>query len=548
MPVMTGGQALVAALKAEGVEVVFGLPGAQIMHLFDAFHGDRDISLITPRHEQTTTFMADGYARTTGRVGVALVVPGPGVLNAGAGLATAFSASSPVLLIAGQVDSAVIGKEMGALHDVHDQLDIVRTMTKWCARVLRVEEIPGAVHEAMRQLKTGRPRPVEIEVPPDVLAAQAPVELLEAEAYPRARAAAGAIRQAAELLSAARHPLIWAGGGVLRSGATAELTALAELLGAPVMTTAEGKGAVDERHPLSAGALSFGWGPAQDIVPPADVILAVGTRLSFPPQAPWAPKASQRLINLNADAREFGKTYPAAVGLEADAQAALRQLLEALRGRERHSQWGPAEAARARAGLRDRVQRVAASQLSFMERLRVALPEDTILISGVTTLAQWSGLAFPVYRPDGYVTASYMGTLGYGFPTGLGAKVGNPDRPVVVLSGDGGFLYAGAELATAVRYGINTVTVVFRDNAYGSSKFDQMNRFGGRVIGTELLNPDFVALARAFGARGVRVEGLDAAPEAIAKALRVKGKPTVIEVPIETVTPPYGIAPPAPGR
>lgn len=543
MPTMTGGQALVAALKAEGVEIVFGLPGAQIMHAYDAFYGEQGISLISTRHEQATTFMADGYARTTGRVGVAMVVPGPGVLNAGAGLATAFSASSPVLLVSGQVDSSVIGKDLGALHDIHDQLDIVRTLTKWSARVLRPQDIPGAVHEAMRQLKTGRPRPVEIEIPPDVLGARADTEIPEAEEYPRAKADAGALRRAVELLANARHPLIWAGGGVKRSGGSVELTTLAEILKAPVMTTAEGKGAIDERHPLSAGVLSFGWGPAPEVVPPADAILAVGTRLGFQAAWPGMPKPPKALINLNIDNREFNKTYPAAIALEADVKVGLQEIIEALRGRAGRSEWGATEAGKARAAVRARMQRAAGMQLAFMERLRAALPEDAMLVSGVTTLAQWSGPGFPIYHPDSYVTADYMGTLGYAFPTSLGVKAGNPDRPVVSLSGDGGFLYAAAELATAMRYGLNVVQVVFRDDAFGSSKFDQQQRFGGRVVGTELHNPDFVALARSFGARGLRVAGLDAAPEAIAKALKA-GKPTVVEVPIETVTPPYGVAMP----
>lgn len=541
MPTMTGGQALVAALKAEGIEVIFGLPGVQIMHIFDALYNEPEISLITTRHEQTTTFMADGYARISGKVPAALVVPGPGVLNAGAGLATAYANSSPILLVSGQVPSTDIGRDVGALHDVHDQLDIVRTMTKWSGRVLRVEEIPEAVHEAVRHLKTGRPRPVEVEIPPDVLASTADVTLAEAEEYPRAAASQPDVTRAAELLAAAVRPLILAGGGVLRSGASQEVTALAEALNAVVLTSAGGKGAIDERHPLSAGVSSFGWGTGGDLLPRADLVLAVGTRLAPPQQE----VSGQVVININADAREIGKTRPVDLGIEADAQRALGQLASALRGKETKGEWGPADAGGAREASERRMRAAAGTQLGFMQGLRAAVPEETIIVSGVTTMAQWTGPAFPIPGPGRYVGHGYMGTLGYGFPTSLGAKVAAPDRPVVALSGDGGFLYGATELATAVQFGINTVTIVFRDNAFGSSKYDQQGRFEGRIVGTEFRNPDFVALAEAFGARGVRVGGLDEAPAAVAAAIAENDVPTVIEVPTETIAPPYGLTPPS---
>ena len=540
MPTMTGGQALIAALKAEGIEVIFGLPGVQIMHIFDALHNEPEISLITTRHEQTTSFMADGYARVSGKVPAALVVPGPGVLNAGAGMATAFATSSPVLLISGQVPSTDLGRDLGALHDVHDQLEIVRTFTKWSGRVLRVEEIPEAVHEAVRHIKTGRPRPVEVEIPPDVLSNSADVTLAEAEEYPRNSAPETDVARAADLLANAARPLIWAGGGVLRSGASEQLRTLAEALSAVVVTSAAGKGAIDERHNLSGGVSSFGWGSGGDLVPHADVVLAVGTRLAPAP----AQVDGQTLINLNVDAAEFGKTRPVDLGIEADAQRGLEQLAAAVRGRDKKSQWGAADASRAREASESRMRAAAAGQLAFMQGLRAAVPQDSVVVSGVTTMGQWSGPAFPIPGPGRYVTAGYMGTLGYGFPTALGAKVAVPDRPVVALSGDGGFMYAATELATAVQFGINTITVIFRDNAFGSSKYDQMGRFEGRVVGTELRNPDFVALAESFGARGVRVSGLEEAPNAVAQAIAQNDRPTIIEVPTDTTPPPYGLTPP----
>ncbi|MCI0527085.1 MAG: hypothetical protein L0Y56_06540, partial [Nitrospira sp.] len=274
MPQVTGGQAVVQALVEEGVEVVFGLPGVQIMHIFDAFYNRSDIRLITVRHEQATTYMADGYARVKGVPGVGLVVPGPGVLNASGGLGTAFSTSSPVLLLAGQVESNKLGLDTGALHEINDQLDIVRPITKWCRRVEGVEEIPIAIHEAMHQMKTGRPRPTEVEVPPDILAKTAEITFLRAEEYPHPSPNPEHVHQAAALLAKAQKPLIWAGGGTIISQASHEVVSLAETLGAAVATTVEGKGIIPEDHPLCLGVGYYGHGAPAWACSQADVVIA----------------------------------------------------------------------------------------------------------------------------------------------------------------------------------------------------------------------------------------------------------------------------------
>jgi acetolactate synthase-1/2/3 large subunit len=541
---MTGGQAVVRALKAEGVEVVFALPGVQIMHLYDGFYNEPDVRLITCRHEQTTVYMADGYARSTGKIGVALVVPGPGAYNAGAAMATAFAASSPVLMLSGQIDSASIGQDFGALHEIRDQLEFMSPVVKWNDLVTRAEGIPEAIHAAMGHLQTGRPRPVELEIPPDVLAATMDIDLVEREAYPRPDPDRQAIQSAADLLASAQKPVIWAGGGVNLADAQAELVELAELLGAPVITTAEGKGAIPETHPLAMGASSYGWGTGGDLVPQADVLLAVGTRLgTHRPEAGSSPQAEQKLINLNVDETEFGKTSPVAVGIAADARVGLRHLVAALRQRARGAAWDPASLADTRAAARERIKALAPRQLAVVEGIRDAMPEDTLVVGGVTNVASWCAVALQTLRPRSFITSSYMGTLGYGFPTSLGVKVGNPDRPVVALCGDGGFMYGLPELATAVQYGINVVTVVFNNHRFGASNRDQHLRFDGRVVGTELHQPDFVKLAESFGAHGVKVDELEAAPDAI-KAAIADDRPTVIEVETPAdMDPPYYLRP-----
>ena len=541
MPLMTGGKAVVESLKREGVEMVFGLPGVQIMSIFDAFYGERDVRLITVRHEQSAVYMADGYARIKGKPGVGLVVPGPGVQNALAALGTAYACSSPVLLLAGQVESKDLGSNLGALHEVNDQLDMVRPVTKWCRRVMRVEEIPGAIHQAMTQMQTGRPRPTEVEIPWDTLRSTADVDFLSPEAPVRPVPDRMSIQRAVELLTQARKPFIWAGGGAILAEASPELRELAECLGAPVGTTAEGKGSIPEDHPLSLGGAYYGFGASRWALPQADVVLAIGTRLSWLQMRPGtALKPPQKLIQVDADPSVIGKAYPADVSIAADARIGLKALLEEARRKKIiHGRWSPSELDCCHRKHQSWLQEKAPLQNEVIQTLRKKLPDDAILVSGVTNIGYWSNLAYTVRHPRTYLTSSYFATLGYSFPTALGAKLAAPDKQVVCVVGDGGFLYGCAELATAVRQGINLVTVVFNDGAFGSTKSDQMVNFNGRIVGTELNNPDFAKLAELFGAKGLKAE-----PEQLGKALdEALGaqRPVVIEVPLPTLIAPFQI-------
>lgn len=542
MAQMTGSEAVVRALQQEGVEIVFGVPGVQIMGIYDAFHGQEAVRLMTVRHEQTTAYMADGYARVTGKPGVALVVPGPGIQNASAAIGTAYSASSPVLLLAGQVESANIGQDRGALHEINDQLDIIRPVTKWCQRINDVPSIPAAIHEAMRQMRTGRPRPTELEVSPDVLAMVAEVTFPAPSMPTPAAPDWTQVQRAAALLRTARKPLIWAGGGAVLADAARELLALAEALGAPVATTAEGKGIIPEDHPLALGVAYSGHGTSTWAAPKADVVLAVGTRLTTQMQGLNAPRAPQQLIHLDADPTVIGKNYPAEVSLVADARLGLQALLEEVRRQEvPGGRWPEAEMQEMRQLQEGWLQQHAPQQSEIIRRMQGVLPDDTILVSGITNLGYWSHFAYCSRQPRSYITSSYFATLGYSFPVALGAKVAAPERPVVAISGDGGFMYALPELATAVQYGIGVVVVVFVDNAFGASFNDQRTRFQGRLVGTQLRNPSFAEVARVFGARGITTppERLDTV---LQEALQV-GEPTVIEVPIPTWVPPFQVTP-----
>ena len=539
MPRMTGGEAVVESLKREGVEYLFSIPGVQIMGIFDALYGEKDLHLVVVRHEQSALYMADGYARVTGKPGVGLVVPGPGVQNALAALGTAYACSSPVLLLAGQIESKDLGKDGGALHEVNDQLDMVRPVTKWCRRVMKVEGIPGAIHEAMGQMRTGRPRPTEVEIPWDTLRSAGEVVFSPAEPIPPQKPNPQNVRRAAELLARAEKPLIWAGGGSIVSDSSAEMKDLAEMLGAPVATTAQGKGVIPENHPLSLGGAYYGFGPVRWAMSKADVVLTVGTRITWQQGRPsTALRSPQKLIQIDADSSMIGKNYPAEVALVADARAGLGALAEEVRKMKvNRGRWSSGELEEFRKNHRNWLRERAPLQCQIIENIRKELADDAIFVCGVTNMGYWSNLAFEVRRPRTFITSSYFATLGFSFPTALGAKIAAPHRQVVCVVGDGGFLYACAELATAVRYGINLVTIVFNDQAYGSTKSDQLVNFRGRTVGTELTNPDFAKMAEVFGARGLK-----ATPEELGRVLREAlgcNRPVVIEVPVPTLIAPF---------
>ncbi len=543
MPKMTGGKAVVEALKREGVEIVFGLPGVQIMAIFDAFYGEADIKLITVRHEQTAVYMADGYARVKGKPGVALVVPGPGVQNASAALGTAYACSSPVLLLAGQVESFHLGQNRGALHEINDQLDIVRPVTKWCHRIMKVSEIPQAIHEAMRQMKTGRPRPTEVEIPWDVVGQEEEVSFPRSKDLTPQSPSRSDIKRAAQLLSEAKRPLIWVGGGVIWADASRELRELSEILKAPVATTAEGKGAFPESHAFSLGGGYYGFGSVRYVSSAVDVILAVGTRFMWQMRPGTAPKGNQKLIHIDIDASLFNKNFPTELAIEADAKEALRMLIAELKDERfvQTSSWTAAEIQEAQEKHWQWLKRKAPLQTEIIETVRKTIPPETILISGVTNIGYWCNLAYRVELPRTYFTSSYFATLGYAFPTGLGAKIAAPDKPVVAVVGDGGFMYCLPELATAAKYGINLITLVFNDQAFGSTKCDQQLNFQGRIIGTDLQNPDFSEVAKLFGAKGIK-----SSPEKLGRVLEEAlsaNQPVVIEIPVPTMIAPFQISP-----
>jgi acetolactate synthase-1/2/3 large subunit len=531
---MTGGKALVEMLRRHEVDTIFALPGVQNDALFVAFYDAGDaLRVIHTRHEQGAAYMAFGYARASGKVGAYAVVPGPGLLNTTAALSTAYATNAPVLCISGQVPSDLIGRGFGLLHEIPDQLGILQTLTKWAARIDHPTQTGKLVNEAFRQLRDGRPRPVGLEMPLDVMALETEVALPAPDGgLPVALPDPELIDKAAGLLADARKPLLFVGAGAIAAGE--EVLAIAEMLEAPVVSYTGGKGIVSDRNYLAQSALA-----GHELWRETDVVLAVGTRL-HQPQVRWGVDADLQLIRVDIDPTEITRVLKPALGIVADAKPALAALHSALERRNprRLSRKDELEALKARtlARLSDSL----GPQSEYLQAIRAELPDEGIYVEDLTQVGYVGRVAFPIYRPRTYIHSGYQGTLGFGFATALGAKVGRPDLPVVSISGDGGFMYNVQELSTAVKHGIDIVAIVFADGAYGNVRRMQKEDYGNRLIGVDLHNPNFPKMAESFGAAGVRTTTPDGLRRELAAALKRRGT-TLIEVPVGEMPDPWKV-------
>lgn len=521
---MTGGGAIVQSLIEHGVDTVFGLPGVQIYGFFDALHQARKIKVVGARHEQATAYMAFGYAKSTGRVGTYAVVPGPGVLNTTAALCTAYACNAPVLCITGQVPSAHLGKGRGQLHELPDQLATMRSLTKWAARIEHPADAPRLLAEAFRHMHSGRPGPVELEMCWDTMDMEAEVGMaeairMEAPIQPDPEL----IDRAAGLLAAAKKPMMVVGGGALE--ASEEILDLAETLQSPVVSFRSGKGVVSDEHDLSLNIVA-----GHKLWHETDVLLGIGTRLAVPYDIWHYPSKGIKTLRVDIDPLEMRRLKPD-VGIVADSKIAVKELIEAVQKRLGKRPSRREEILAAKRSAAQEIQGLR-PQVAYLEAIRQVLPKDGFFVEEVSQVGFASWFGFPVYEPRTYVTCGYQGTLGFGFPTALGVKVANPDKAVISVAGDGGFMFAVQELATAVQYNIGVVTVLFNNQAFGNVRRDQEERYHGHVIASDLVNPDFMKLAEAFGVQGYRVKSADDLKKVLEEGLG-KNSPCLIEIPVE---------------
>jgi acetolactate synthase-1/2/3 large subunit len=526
----TGGQALVEQLRREGVRIIFGIPGVQLDWAVDALcDAVSDIQFIVPRHEQAVSYMADGYARTSGKEGVCMMVPGPGMLNALAGLATSWACNARVLFIAGQIPSHTIGKGFGMLHEIADQSGILKTLTKWHGIARAPGDIPALVHEAFAQLRSGRPRPVALELPPDVLQGVVEdVRYFDAAPFAPTPVDAPAVARAAEFLAAAKSPVIYAGGGAGAAGAA--LQALAEKLQAPIVMTEGARGAVSARHPLTLSTLG-----GRCVLPLADVVLVAGSRFLDAVAKPILVSPHCQLIYLNIDEAAFAAPRQSGLNLLGDVRLGLAAIDAAIgAAAERPSRADDV----AKVKVWEDVQTDAIKpQTDYVAVLRDHIADDATLVSELTQIGYFANIAYKVHAPHGLITPGFQGTLGYGFPTALGVSAGAPGKRTVSVTGDGGFGWALQELATAAKYQFNLTTIVFADGRFGNVQRIQKRTFG-RTFAVELHNPDFQLLAQAFGVRSERVDS-PAGLAAALKAAEIAGGPSLIEVQVGEMPSPW---------
>ena len=518
-------QAIVASLIDHGVDCVFGIPGAHTYKLIDALYERRDrIRFIVTRHEQGAAYMAYGYAKSTGRVGVYTCVPGPGVLNTTAALCTAYAANAPVLCVTSEIPAKEIGRGHGILHELPDQLSTLRSLTKAALRINHPTEAAAIMADAFYQLRSGRPGPVVVECPWDTLGASALVESMEPRDPARPPPAdPDAVLRAARLIAEAKQPMIMVGGGAF--GAQREIHELSQLLQSPVVAHRSGRGVLADDQPL---ALTCGSGFAPWLK--TDVLVAIGTRMELQYLRWRTIPDGLRIVRIDIDALEMTRR-PATVGLVTDAALGTRALIEALRPlvgtRSSRADEFIAVKTQARKAF-DGVQ----PQVGYLDQIRKVLPRDGFFVEEISQMGFTARFAFPVYEPHTYVSSGYQDNLGFGFMTALGVKVANPDKVVISINGDGGFLFGVQELATAAQHKIGVIVLVFNNRSFGNVLRDQKITFGGRVMGAELDNPDFIKLAGSFGIPAARVANEAEFGAALRKAV-AGGGPALIEVPGE---------------
>ncbi len=542
---MTAARALVESLRAQGVDTIFGIISSHTMEIFDALYDHQDaIRFISTRHEQAAAMMADGYARVTGKPGICLTSTGPGAANSMGGLGEAYAASSPVLTITSTAEEQLYERGLGAMHETKNQLDMLSTVTQYSVHIGSPEEAPEQVREAFERFQGRCKRPIAIEIPSDVqgqeaeMAIPSPVRLAAPKADP------ASVEAAAEILLSGRRVGVMAGAGVHRSGAGRELTRLVERLGTPVFTTANGKGAITEDHPLSlgmyGGEYNFPPGgledPRQDFANSLDVLLVVGSSLSYFRAKSQGLRQPPQLIHLDIETEPMDKWYETTVRLVGDARTVLEQINSALAKKAGSDQSAyrketdfAGEVGKVRERIRGYKRQTMPNETKVMEAIRAAAARDAVFVGDVGICNhRGANYCLDIYEERSYVIPAWGG-LGFGLPAAAGAKAGAPDRQVICITGDGGFQFNIQELGTCVQYGLRPVVLVFNDDAWGLLRQYQKSRGNGRYIASDLRNPDFTSLAEAYGACGVQVASLPELVGELEQALKAETV-TVIDV------------------
>ena len=536
MPKLTGGQTVIESLKAQGVDTVFGIISIHNLDLFDSLFGSQDsMQFIGGRLELGCGFMADGYARATGKPGVLFTSTGPGAADSVGAIGEAYFSGSPILEITTNVEQEFLGSGKLATHETKDQLGMFEAVTDWNASIPQVESIPDNITEAFDRFQTRRPRPIELEIPTDLLGSEADVEMLTARQPDIPKGDPNQVEKALQMLLKAKRPAILVGEEVQQLGGTQQIVELAEKLGAAVVTSDGAKGAFPEDHAQSLGQIMgkriWGENPVQDWLGTCDLVVVLGSILPQRSTSGIGLQLPREMVHVLLDGEAIGKNYPVTVPIVANSQAVVQQWLGAIGDQDVHKGKAFQEGISAiRSNMRERLEDTWSNELRVYEMVREVTPRNTIFSLDPAVAASRATRCLEIYEPRTYMHPHGWLGLGFAFPAAVGAKVGKPDSPVVCVTGDGGFQYNFQELATCAQYGIHPVVLMFNDNAWGVLKGFQGDRFGeNRRFATELVNPDFVKIFESYGFEGTKVNTVKELGKALENAI-ASGKTHLVEV------------------
>ena len=536
MPKLTGGQAVVESLKTQGVDTVFGIISIHNLDLFDSLFGSQDsIQFVGGRLELGCGFMADGYARATGKPGVLFTSTGPGAADSVGAIGEAYFSGSPILEITTNVEQEFLGSGKLATHETKDQLRMFEAVTDWNTSIPEVESIPDNITQAFDRFQTRRPRPIELEIPTDLLGTEADVEMLTARQPNIPQGDPNQVEKALQMLLKAKRPAILVGEEVQQLGGTQQIVELAEKLGAAIVTSDGAKGAFPEDHAQSLGQIMgrriWGENPVQEWLGTCDLVVVLGSIMPHRSTSGIGLQLPKDMVHVLLDGEAIGKNYPATVPIVANSQAVVQQWLGAIGDQDVHK--GAAfqdDIKSIRGNIRSRLEETWSNELKVFETVRAVTPRNTIFSLDPTVGASRATRCLDIYEPRTYMHPHGWLGLGFAFPAAIGAKVGKPDSPVVCVTGDGGFQYNFQELATCAQYGIHPVVLMFNDNAWGVLKGFQSDRFGdNRRFATDLVNPDFVKIFESYGFEGTKVTNVNDLGKALESAI-ASGKTHLVEV------------------
>ena len=524
---------LVNSILENGIDTLYCLPGVQLDPFFDACYDRQDrLRIVHARHEQAAAYMALGAQLSTGRPQSYCVVPGVGFLNASAALATAYSVNSRILAIVAQISSEAIGKGYGHLHEIPDQFAILEQLTKCSSGIRGPTDADRVLKNVWRQLKSGPPGPVGLEIPMDIWTTSTGFSgSLAVDGDRGPSVDEESISRAAKLMKEAKAPMIVVGSGALDSGEL--VTRLSCMLSAPVSAFRTGKGVMSHEEPLLVNTPT-----AYSLWPKVDLLIGLGSRMQLYTQN-WGTDADMKIVHINLNPRELGRIVEPDVGICADLADALPKLMEKLEGNEIRRNYWVETVLQEKGRVKARMESNIGAQLEWLAAIRAELPREGIIVDEITQMGYVGNIAFPVYAPRTYVSSGFQGTLGYGYATALGVADARRDVPVVNFCGDGGIMYTLNEMATAVHHQIPITTIVFADGHYGNVRGFQRDYYNGRYIATDLSNPDFVKYAESFGVQGLKATTPDELRERLREGMANPG-PTLIEVPVGEFNSPWG--------